>query len=289
MINSKLRLAMKSTIGIVANFILGLICTYVPSINSWITSFVKESPNLLVFVIWGLLTFIVFLIILCIHIYRFQKNDTPKQVITLDVNVPKALQAVVIRHDTLKTWEKIKNARNEIILHAAYYPKYGASSEYSLAFREAMRKHPNLKVTAIITDINVRWFLEFGKILRKEYTCKEDFNWGIQNSITFFKKLQKEYPGRVKLVETKRLPLMPIVIIDNEMFIGNYCHAETPAPDGLWYHYKSEIIPPVIEKLSYQKEKYRDYLTTLSEEDKAIARFIEDAFDACNNGKVITK
>ena len=279
---------MKSTIGIVTNFILSVICTYVPSINSWITSFVKESPNLLVFVIWVLLTLIVLLIILCIHIYRCQKNDIQEQV-TPNVSVPKALQAVVIRHDTLKTWEKIKNARNEIILHAAYYPKYGASSEYSLAFSEVMRKRPNLKVTAIITDINIKWILEFGKILRKEYTCKEDFNLGIQNSITFFKKLQKEYPGRVKLVVTRRLPLMPIVIIDNEMFIGNYCHAETPAPDGLWYHYKSEIIPSVIEKLSYQKEKYRDYLTTLSEEDKAIARFIEDAFDSCNNGKVITE
>lgn len=202
-----------------------------------------------------------------------------------DISVA-SIKACVVHHRTLKTWERIKNAQNEVILHAAYYPQYGYNSDYSNAFLSLMRSRHTVKITVIISDIESIWAREFGKILRYEYDTIEKFREGIDSSIVFFKKLREDFPGRVEIKTSSRLPLMPFVIIDNDILVGHYCHATIPAPNGLWLHLNSEKVKEIIEKVRYEKEEEKKrYIGGLTDEEQAIARYIEDAFDSYNNGK----
>lgn len=198
------------------------------------------------------------------------------------------LASFVVHHHELKTWERIKNAKREIILHAAYYPKYGIDSDYSNAFRSLMRNNLVVKITVVITDINAVWGTEFGKILRYEFDDIEPFKEGVNSSISFFKKLQSEYPNRITIRMSSRLPLMPMVIIDNDILVGHYCHAEIPAPNGFWMHLNSDKIEYMVGNFpQFTKEARKLYIDSLSDKEKAISRYIEDAFDAIEAGKLI--
>lgn len=203
-------------------------------------------------------------------------------------NSVSALKACVVHHRTLKTWERIRDAQKEIILHAAYYPKYGYDSDYSNAFRVLMENKFTVNVTVVITDISALWAKEFGKILRYEYDTIMRFEEGINSSIAFFKKLKEEYPGRVRIITSSRLPLMPFVIVDDDILVGHYCHAETPAPNGLWMHLNSDKVSDIIEKMRHaDADKRKEYILKLTDEEKALSRYIEDVFDAINHGKEI--
>ena len=287
--------------------------THIPEIEELCIRSITNCPS---FVFYTILVFLALIWALIVLIHRKTKNikKTQDELVKLQQDLNKSqealvksqlelsevikptmvdcsvgsLKACVIHHRTLKTWDRIREAKEEIILHAAYYPKYGYDSDYSNAFRALMRNKHTVNVTVIITDISSQWAKEFGKILRYEYDTIERFEEGISSSIAFFKKLKEEFPNRVTIKTSSRLPLMPFVIIDNDILIGHYCHAEIPAPNGLWLHINSEKITEIIEKVRYESEENRKaYITNLTDEEQAISRYIEDVFDAIKHGKTI--
>ncbi len=194
--------------------------------------------------------------------------------------------SVVIKHETFKTWEKIRNAKNEIILHAAYYPNY-IDPPYLAAFEELLsdKKKPDLKLTVIITDPEVEWAGEFGKILRSNFRTEKDFKSAIWPSVNFFLHLKKTYKKRINFIYSSRLPLLPIVVIDNEIIVGHYCHAKTPTPDGIWMNIIDDRIPGLIGRIIGNSEKnIQGVIDDLDSKGKAIARYIEEIDDAIKNG-----
>lgn len=292
---------------------LAFVPTHIPKIEEWCTCTIQNKPSITFYVILGFLSLIWAFIVL---IYRKTNSvkkaqnelvksqqdltKTQEELVKSQQELSEALKptmvdcsvgslkACVIHHRTLKTWDRIREAKEEIILHAAYYPKYGYDSDYSNAFRALMRNKHTVNVTVIITDISSQWAEEFGKILRYEYDTIERFEEGISSSIAFFKKLKEEFPNRVTIKTSSRLPLMPFVIIDNDILVGHYCHAEIPAPNGLWFHINSEKVTEIIEKVRYEStENRKAYIANLTDEEQAISRYIEDVFDAIKHGKTI--
>lgn len=302
----------KKTIGVLSfSTVAGIIGTAVGShyleIEGWVISkLISTHPVLSYWLLFGLLVIILLLVIVLItKTNQIKRTQDSQQIIlsgcdnqiktTQDQHTPVELpttvgelKAFVVHHHELKTWERIKNAKQEIILHAAYYPKYGIDSDYSNAFRSLMRNNKAVKITVVITDIESVWGGEFGKILRYEFDDIEPFRECVNSSISFFKKLQKEYPDRITILKSSRLPLMPMVIIDNDILVGHYCHAEIPAPNGFWIHLNSDKIEKMMEYIHYSsKDNLKLYIDTLNDKEKAISRYIEDAFDAIYNGVII--
>ncbi|MBR6815622.1 MAG: hypothetical protein IKM69_07480 [Alistipes sp.] len=271
----------------VGTIITAFVGAHFTEIEDKIIIFIDTFPGWTFVIFIVCFCLIVFLTVLTIQIRKDQKKAINSLVPQIS-NVPQSIKSCVVEHRNLHTWERIKNAKEEIILHAAYYPKYGIDSDYSNAFRALLRNEPTVKITVIITDINSSWILEFGKILRYEYDTIDRFKEGINSSISFFKKMQEDYPNRIIIKTSSRLPLMPMVIVDNDILVGHYCHAETPAPNGLWWHINSEKIEEIIKKVRFENEENRKrYIDTLTEEEQAISRYIEDAFDAIKYGKDI--
>ena len=73
---------------------------------------------------------------------------------------------IFITHDEVGVPELIRKAQHHIVLHAAYYPKYGFDNQGD-DLQKAMYKNTDLKLTAIFTDVeNAVWVDEFAVTLR---------------------------------------------------------------------------------------------------------------------------
>ncbi len=236
----------------------------------------KTWPKItwLIIIILGLLT------LLGICIFLLYKNYDNKE----------EFGQIILKHETFKNWEKIRNAKNRIILHAAFYPNY-IIPPYKNAIDELLvdQAKLNVKITVILTHPNVIWADEFQKILRNSYSdIEKDFKGAIWASSNFFLDKKQQYNDRIKIIFSERLPLFPVVIIDNELFIGHYCHAITPAPEGFWFHIKNDVIPKLINYIIYDSNDPELKQNIASDSKlKALARYIEDINDAITNGKTI--
>lgn len=201
------------------------------------------------------------------------------------IELPNNILSVVIRHESLHTPAKMKKAQNYILLHAAFYPKYGSLTEYSDAIYGALKKNPQLEIRVIITDIKEQWATEFGNILRPYFENDlGEFKKAIDTSIAFFRKIKKDYPSRVQIVASKALPMAPIVIIDNEILVGHYAHATTMAPDGYWTDIYCEKIIAIYKDVMLEN---KNFMLNLSDEEKALARYIEDFHYAFTNSSPV--
>ena len=140
-----------------------------------------------------------------------------------------------VTHDAVGVPAMMLQARRHIVLHAAYYPKYGMDQQGKVLWK-AMKDNPKLHLTAIFTDIrNAAWAEEFARILRPFYTA-EDFQTDLDFSKRHFIRCLKEFgPKRVSIIDASRLPLFPVIMIDNTLIVGHYTHSEEIAPDGLWF------------------------------------------------------
>lgn len=197
---------------------------------------------------------------------------------------------IILDHNKFNNYERIRNAEKRIILHAAFYPNY-KTPPYSTAIDEllANQNKLNVKITVIITHPNVEWANEFQKILRKEFNdIEKDFKAAIWASSNFFLDKKRKYNDRIEIIFSERLPLFPVVIIDNELFIGHYCHAITPAPEGFWFYIKNDVIPKLIDYI-FCGLNVPEFNPNSSSDPKlnALARYIEDINDAITNGKKI--
>lgn len=149
-----------------------------------------------------------------------------------------------VKHDTIGVPQLLRQARQHIVFHAAYYPKYAVDSQ-SEDVKEALRQHPDLTLTVIHTDIeHASWADEFAYSLRTSFKTKEDFEPYLNISRKFFADLQKEYgPSRVQLYNTARLPFFPVILIDDTLVIGHYAHSRIIPPHGLWLTIQHPSIP----------------------------------------------
>lgn len=195
------------------------------------------------------------------------------------------INSVIIQHDLLKTPERIRNARSNIFLHAAYYPKYADDSLYDEAFKYALRNNPNISIKVIITDLETPWAEEFGLVLRNHFTNKILFKESMQGSINFFKQLKNSYSNNIEIVQSSALPFSPYIIIDDTILIGHYAHARIKAPIGLWIEIQDAKIVDICQHDLSHDTKYSD---SLSSEHKAISRYIEDFQYAFSSGKKLT-
>lgn len=155
-----------------------------------------------------------------------------------------------VKHDTIGVPQLLRQARQHIVFHAAYYPKYAVDGQ-SEDVKEALRQHPDLTLTVIHTDIeHAPWANEFAYSLRTSFKTKEDFEPYLNISRKFFADLQKEYgPSRVQLYKTARLPFFPVILIDDTLVIGHYAHSRIIPPHGLWLTIQHPSIPAMYATL----------------------------------------
>ena len=140
-----------------------------------------------------------------------------------------------ITHDAVGVPTMMLQAHRHIVLHAAYYPKYGMDQQGMTLWR-AMKHNPLLHLTAIFTDISdAAWAEEFARIMRPFYTADE-FQEDLNYSRHHFERLLREFGSdRVSIIDSPRLPLFPVILIDDTLIVGHYAHSDVITPEGLWF------------------------------------------------------
>ena len=140
-----------------------------------------------------------------------------------------------ITHDAVGVPAMMLQARRHIVLHAAYYPKYGMDQQGMTLWR-AMKHNPQLHLTVIFADISgAAWAEEFARIMRPFYTADE-FQEDLDYSRHHFERLLREFgSSRVSIIDSLRLPLFPVILIDDTLIVGHYAHSETITPEGFWF------------------------------------------------------
>ena len=78
---------------------------------------------------------------------------------------------------------------------------------------------------------------------------------------------------------TDKLPMFPIVMIDDYLIIGFYSHSKIIAPHGLWLKIKNKNVMTMYEKLKLQGNDNLD-ISQWTDEEKAIFRFVEEIYNA---------
>ena len=176
-----------------------------------------------------------------------------------------------VTHDAVGVPELIRKARRHIVLHAAFYPKYGFDNQ-GIDLSKAMEQTPNLRLRAIFTDINVPWVGEFAYTLRDYFAEEGVFAEHLDVTKRHFVRLRNRFGAkRVHIYDTARLPLFPVILIDDTIIVGHYAHSTVIPPNGLWFTIKHPKIPSMYESLLAGCTPECD-----TPEECAILRYIEE-------------
>lgn len=185
-----------------------------------------------------------------------------------------------IGHDSVKVTELIKNAKQYICFHAAYYPKFGLGEQGEI-IKQVLKQKTNLKLSVIFTSTKTSWIYEFAQILRSHYINADLYRDAVKTSKKFFENLCVNFgSNRVVVIESEKLPMFPIIMIDDILIIGFYAHSKFPAPQGLWLKIKNKNVMTMYEKLQIHGNSEAIDFSNCSDEDKAIFRFVEEIFNA---------
>jgi len=183
---------------------------------------------------------------------------------------PSAVIRHYITHDAVGVPVLIRRAHRYLVFHAAFYPKYGFDDQGQYV-KEAMEQNPNLRLTAIFTDVHVGWVEEFARTLRSYFTA-EEFTASLEMSRRHFIRCREQFgSSRVHICDTPRLPMFPVILIDDTLVIGHYAHSRVIPPHGLWITVQHPNIPAM----------YTAMLAGIppvvsTPEESAILRYIEE-------------
>lgn len=213
------------------------------------------------------------------------KSDLEDEVSNLSkaISTTSSLESQIeayVGHDSVNVAQLMQNAKQYIFLHAAYYPKYGVDEQGEI-IRQALEHNHQLKLSVTFSSTSKPWTGEFAKILRPHFTQSE-YKKACGNSKVLFENLKKTYgENRIRINETERLPMFPIIMIDDYLIIGFYSHSQVIAPHGLWLKIRNKNITTMYEKMKLHGNENVD-LSNFSNEEKAIYRFVEEIYNSQN-------
>lgn len=186
-------------------------------------------------------------------------------------NIIKGEYRVFITHDAVGVPELIRQARRHIVLHAAFYPKYGFDNQGD-DVSKAMSKNPNLRLTAIFTDLKAPWVDEFAVTLRDYFADEGKFASHLNITKDHFIRLRNQFGAkRVHISDTTRLPLFPVLLIDDTLIIGHYAHSSVIPPNGLWFTIQHPKLSSMYECLLAGGTPDCD-----TSEEMALLRYVEE-------------
>ena len=213
------------------------------------------------------------------------KSDLEDEVSNLSkaISTTSSLESQIeayVGHDSVNVAQLMQNAKQYIFLHAAYYPKYGVDEQGEI-IKQALEHNHQLKLSVTFSSTSKPWTGEFAKILRPHFTQSE-YKKARGNSKVLFENLQKTYgENRIRINETERLPMFPIIMIDDYLVIGFYSHSKVIAPHGLWLKIRNKNVTTMYEKMKLHGNENVD-LSNFSNEEKAIYRFVEEIYNSQN-------
>lgn len=119
-----------------------------------------------------------------------------------------------------------------IVLHAAIYTNF-ANSEVGERLRQQLINGRLQRLEIIELEPNSAWQQEFAAILRPQMPTDSVKQLFADSSI-WSAQLQAEFPSQVSRITTQALPLQPLLLVGDYVFVGQYAHSNLTSAAGLW-------------------------------------------------------
>lgn len=178
-----------------------------------------------------------------------------------------------ITHEAIGVSRLLRQAKKRIVLHAAFYPKY-ALGEQGDDIKKVMVENKEVRLKVIFTDLHAPWINEFAVLLRKKFAKDGKFEKEINDGKEYFSEMQTDpeiNPDRVEICDTARLPLFPVILIDDTLIVGHYAHSQEIAPSGLWLTLQHPRIPEMYDQLLKGERPQNS-----PPEERAILRYLDE-------------
>ncbi|MFB2638185.1 hypothetical protein ACE02P_09175 [Shewanella bicestrii] len=124
---------------------------------------------------------------------------------------------------------------NDIVLHAAIYSNFADNAVGQLLLQR-LQSVSFKQLTLLKLEPTSPWRDEFATILRPDMPLLEVERL-YENSRHWCAELKRQFPEAVNLVSTQALPLQPILLIGDRLFVGHYAHSHTTSAQGLWIEF----------------------------------------------------
>ena len=129
---------------------------------------------------------------------------------------------------------------DSIVLHAAIYTNF-AHSEVGKLIRTKLIDGSLRRLDIIELQPNKYWQQEFLAILRPS-TAKNEVISMLADSKDWSARLSTEFPLQVSQILTQALPLQPVLLIGDNLFVGHYAHSGLPSAQGLWLQLECTLL-----------------------------------------------
>ncbi len=181
---------------------------------------------------------------------------------------------------TVSLPQALAEARKRIILNLALYDRFARSPDLCDALSCALGQ-PGFGRLSIITIPFISrkaWLDEFLQLLRPGQGIAETEH-EFAASRDFIVRLAVRHEGLVEVYETRALPCVPCIIIDDRIIFGHYAHATVPAEQGYWF----SVNAPVDELLMWAASGRPAVDATPRQ--LAAYRFVSDCHNAMRQAK----
>lgn len=133
-------------------------------------------------------------------------------------------------------------SERRIILHAAVYGAFARSRPHRHGLETALAKPGFERLDIIVLEPGccepwVRPFLEALRFGISRQAADDE----VAASHAFVSGLASRHPGLVRLHPARRLPCLPILVIDDTVVFGQYVHAGVHAPQGFWGMIRTDV------------------------------------------------
>ncbi|MFB2734253.1 hypothetical protein [Shewanella mangrovisoli] len=122
-----------------------------------------------------------------------------------------------------------------IVLHAAIYNNF-ANNAVGQLLLQRLQSESFKQLTLIKLEPTGPWRDEFATILRPKMP-RQEIEQLYEISRHWCAELKTQFPEVVNLVSTQALPLQPILLIGDRLFVGHYAHSHTTSAQGLWIEF----------------------------------------------------
>jgi hypothetical protein len=131
---------------------------------------------------------------------------------------------------------------DRLFFHAALYANFAANPAMVAALEAALSRpaFAGLEVVSLDVAAATTWRSEFFAVLRQG-RFPGDLLADFAASRAFLDDLAGRHPGRVRLYAGQTLPLAPILLLSDTIFVGHYLHGPVPAPLGLWLAIPADV------------------------------------------------
>ena len=133
----------------------------------------------------------------------------------------------------------IENAVS-VVLHAAVYNNF-AHSEVGDLIRKKLQDGSLEQLDIIELQPDKHWQNEFSVILRPKMQKTQVMQMFIESSL-WSKELKASFPQQVNRVLTQALPLQPIMLIGDVLFVGQYAHSSLVSAQGIWLQIACDLL-----------------------------------------------